>query len=43
MMQKKKKKKKSHRINRTGKRPEPSPSVQPDVKTKVTNRTMHKK
>lgn len=37
------KKKNSHRINGRVKRTAPPPNVQPDVKTKVTNRTMHKK
>lgn len=33
---------KSHRINGSAKGTEPPPDVQPDMKTKVTNRTMHK-
>lgn len=43
MMVQKEKKIKVHRINRSTKRIKPSPNIETDVKTKVTNRTIHKK
>lgn len=43
MVQKEKKKLKAHRTNRRTKRTKPSPSIETDIKTKITNRTTHKK